>query len=60
MSGAPGKKADEITPEMVEAGVEAIGPFDLIHAYEGAFSERAELVTTIYLAMDRARELPSE
>jgi hypothetical protein len=41
----------EVTDAMVEAGVNAIGPFDLNHALEGGYSEKAELVIQIYKQM---------
>lgn len=44
-------KEVEITPEMIEAGINAIGPFDLNYALEGGYSEKAELVIQIYRQM---------
>lgn len=41
----------EITAEMIEAGVNAIGPRDLDYALEGGYFEKAELVTQIYRQM---------
>jgi hypothetical protein len=61
MSGAPNATAEpemEITPEMIEAGVNAIGPFDLNYALEGGYSEKAELVIQIYRQMTACRRSP--
>jgi len=44
----------EITPEMIEAGVNAIGPSDLIDAWEG-YLGKAELVSQIYRQMAKSR-----
>ena len=63
MSGAPKANAElipEPTPEMVEAGVNAIGPFDLDQALEGGYSEKAELVTQIYRQMAACRKSQKE
>jgi len=43
----------DVTAEMIEAGINAIGPRDLEYAQEGGYSEKADLVTQIYLAMAR-------
>ena len=46
----------EITPEMIEAGVNGIGPRDLDYALEGGYSEKADLVTQIYRCMESTRK----
>lgn len=44
----------EVTPEMIEEGIDAIEPFALTDAAEGWY-DRVELVTKIYRAMFLAR-----
>lgn len=53
-SGPENPEEIEITPEMVNAGLAAIGGFELIDAAEG-YLDRAELVRSIYRQMAKAR-----
>ena len=55
--GGTGAPEIEVTPEMIEAGINAIGPFDLEYAFEGGYSEKAELVTQIYQRMAISQRL---
>jgi hypothetical protein len=41
---------EKVTDEMISAGVEAIGGFELLDAWEG-YLDKAELVRKIYLNM---------
>jgi hypothetical protein len=45
----------EVTPEMIEAGINAIGPFDLDYALHGGDAEKADLVIQIYRQMTKAQ-----
>jgi hypothetical protein len=43
----------DITPEMIEAGLEAISGFELLDAWEGHLSRR-DLLEDVYRRMDKA------
>lgn len=47
----------KITPEMIEAGLEAISGFELIDVFDG-FESRRDLVIAIFLAMQAKRSQP--
>jgi hypothetical protein len=53
-SGPENPKEIEITPEMIQAGLAAIGGFELLDAWDG-YLDRAELVRTIYRHMAKVR-----
>jgi hypothetical protein len=43
----------EVTPEMIEAGLEAISGFELLDAWEGHLGRR-DLLEDVYRRMDKA------